>query len=356
MSVYFSNLPEYTGNTYNGYVIWNDSGETTTYKTKYNVSVIPGLNPTNIITNGTNPSVEGSNATSSILLGNNSRSYSDLNIVIGHNSTTNEFDEVEGRSVLIGNNSSLESRYSVCIGNSSSLRFNPFYAVNIGHEAIIESGFGSVNIGTRAQSTGENTITILANKPFIGFANPTNNSVFISGGNNHTFNTTGDFCSMINGSGNTITDDVYYSQIFGGSNNTISGSISGATLIGIHNFTGTAENNTTYTQNHRSLGQSYQGYYDNGSGSTFSVNWNNGNTQKMSLTGSGTIGCSNTKTGAHYRMIINNPDGYTPSSFIVPGKVIKFNGGSFVAYSGESICELFITDNRVYVNQLGLFS
>ena len=34
MSVYISNLPLYTGNTYNGYVIWNDSGETTTYKVK----------------------------------------------------------------------------------------------------------------------------------------------------------------------------------------------------------------------------------------------------------------------------------------------------------------------------------
>jgi hypothetical protein len=35
MSVYISNLPLYTGNTYNGYVIWNDSGETTTYKTLF---------------------------------------------------------------------------------------------------------------------------------------------------------------------------------------------------------------------------------------------------------------------------------------------------------------------------------
>jgi hypothetical protein len=37
-----SQLPEYTGNTYNGYVIWNDSGETTTYKTRYQPQFIKG--------------------------------------------------------------------------------------------------------------------------------------------------------------------------------------------------------------------------------------------------------------------------------------------------------------------------
>jgi hypothetical protein len=296
-----SQLPEYTGNTYNGYVIWNDSGETTTYKTRYKVTLTPGLNPTNIVTNGTDPSVEGSNASSSILLGYNSRSYSDLNIVIGHNSNTNEFDELEGRSVLIGNNCSLESRYSVCIGNSSSLRFNPFYAVNIGHEAITETGFGTVNIGARAKSSGENSITILANKPFTDFNNPTNNSVFISGRNNHTFNTTGDFCSMINGSGNTITDDVYYSQIFGGSNNTISGSTSGVTLMGIHNFTGPAENDTTYVDNFQVLGQAKYGNYNNGSqGTSYEIDWNNGNIQKVLLTGNTTFSATNITDGTTY--------------------------------------------------------
>ena len=55
-------------------------------------------------------------------------------------------------------------------------------------------------------------------------------------------------------------------------------------------------------------------------------------------------------------MIINNPSGFTPTSFTAAGRTIKFNGGSFVVYSGESICELFITNDSVFVNQLGLFS
>jgi hypothetical protein len=152
------------------------------------------------------------------------------------------------------------------------------------------------------------------------------------------------------------------STINGGSYNNIIGSntsnITGGTyqvMLGTSGRTAT-QSKTTYTENHASFGQSYQGYFDNGSGSTFTIDWNNGNTQKISLTGSGGITCSNTQTGAHYRMVINNPDGYTPSSFTAAGRTIKFNGGSFVVYSGESICELFITNDSVFVNQLGLFS
>ena len=115
-------------------------------------------------------------------------------------------------------------------------------------------------------------------------------------------------------------------------------------------------NDTVHVENLRAYGQSYDGYFNNGSGSTFTIDWNKGNTQKMNLTGAGGITCSNTETGATYRMIINNPGGYTPTSFTASGRAIKFNGGSFVTYTGESICQLFITDDSVYVNQLGLFS
>jgi hypothetical protein len=75
----------------------------------------------------------------------------------------------------------------------------------------------------------------------------------------------------------------------------------------------------------------------------------------MSLTGAGGITCNNTQTGALYRMVINNPNGYIPTSFTAAGRTIKFSGGSFAPYSGQSICELFITDDSVFVNQLGLF-
>ena len=161
------------------------------------------------------------------------------------------------------------------------------------------------------------------------------------------------FNKIDSSSGSTITTSKK-SQIIGGQTNTILNK-ENVVMVGTSGRTANADY-TTYVENLASFGQSYQGYFDNGSGSTFTINWNNGNTQKMSFTGAGGITCNNTQTGAHYRMVINNPNGYTPTSFTAAGRTIKFNGGSFVVYSGESICELFITNDSVFVNQLGLFS
>jgi hypothetical protein len=51
-----SQLPLYTGNTYNGYFVWNDSGETTTYRTLYQPQFIKGTGFRSIISNYYNTS------------------------------------------------------------------------------------------------------------------------------------------------------------------------------------------------------------------------------------------------------------------------------------------------------------
>ena len=183
---------------------------------------------------------------------------------------------------------------------------------------------------------------------------PGKNNAIIQGDSNN-IRSSADFATIINGQSNQISSSETNNVIIAGNNNTISGTTSGATMIGTKTRVA-SDNDTVHVENLRAFGQSYDGYFNNGSGSTFTIDWNNGNTQKMNLTGSGAITCNNTKTGASYRMIINNPGGFTPSSFTASGRTIKFNGGSFITYTGESICELFITDDSVYVNQLGLFS
>ena len=336
MSVYISQLPLYTGNTYNGYIIWNDSGETTTYKTLFQQQLITGTGTNSLRTSnaigasGTDSLAIGpdTNATmfNSIAFGRNVQSTNDFGYAFGGSSTASGFV-----SIVMGYSSSAGGQYSVMIGAEGN---------SAGSHGIAMGRFAGAT-GTNSLAIGVSSVSETEGSSVFGSSNLIRNSTYSNiFGSNNTINTTAGY---------------NYNNIFGGVGNTITGTTSGATMVGTSGRTASADN-TTYTENHASFGQSYQGYYDNGSGSTFTINWNNGNTQKMSFTGAGGITCNNTQTGAHYRMVINNPNGYTPTSFTAAGRTIKFNGGSFVVYSGESICELFITNDSVFVNQLGLFS
>ena len=235
----------------------------------------------------------------------------------------------------IGNGHYASGSYNISVGDSG-IEMNGSYGLIIGSgggsQAHKSWGTYNFNLGQSNQTQG-----ITGAYTF---------------GKNHTISG-GEWGGIFGGIGGSISSG-NYNSILGGENNSITGGTNIA-MIGCSGRTADASN-TTFVENLQSFGQSYQGYFDNGSGSTFTINWNNGNTQKMSFTGAGGITCNNTQTGAHYRMVINNPNGYTPTSFTAAGRTIKFNGGSFVVYSGESICELFITNDSVFVNQLGLFS
>ena len=467
MSVYISNLPLYTANTYNGYVIWNDSGETTTYKVKnyspynngsainsvvsnyYDASSV--LSPKSQILGGSgnlisstdplgkNSIIGGSDNTISpgfgnTIIGGISATISGNNAIIagGQGSITDGFGNglFGGVGQVGGNYSAIVGGYSNIIGSTFNDRDvivggqnNIFYnasnsfigggsendvygatvAVVAGYNntlsagnlvfvaatqdntitspgytyALIGGGYNTVNnqnnsAGNAMYSSYFCSDTTINDNSVLG-----NSNNWFSGSRNSNLSGYGKFNHITNTYNSSITNSVVNdantqwfnkidsssastittsskSQILGGESNTISGKTR-VVMVGCSGRTASADN-TTYTENHASFGQSYQGYFDNGSGSTFTIDWNNGNTQKMSFTGAGGITCNNTQTGAHYRMVINNPNGYTPTSFTATGRTIKFNGGSFVVYSGESICELFITNNSVFVNQLGLFS
>ena len=338
---------------------------------------------------GTNTSAGGNNsvsigvsttasASSSVAIGRNSTASADSAVVLGNSniaSGANSFSVGEGntasgnRASSFGWNNSASGGYAFAFGRLSQASGSG--GVAGGNEARANAE-GAIVIGwTINQVTQGQGNTILGgDNNYITATNSKNNSLFgtslstisgttgqysaMIGGYNHTFANVGSGTTIVGGLTNFISTSSF-SSLVGSNNSSLSGrtrtiglGLSGRTL---------ADDNTTYTENLASYGQSYQGFIDNGSGSTFTINWNNGNTQRMSWNASGgTITCTNTKTGAFYRMIINNPSGVSPSSFVVSGKTIKFSGGSFIAYSGESVCELFVTDTSVFVNQLGLFS
>jgi len=266
------------------------------------------------------------------------------------------------------------STYATSFGRNNDISSSNYVGILGGHNHIITSSSESgIFAGYSSSITNANDSGIYAGRSnTINGGGCCGGNVIVGGESNSISNSPGknnaiiqgyandirssaDYATIINGQSNQISSSETNNVIIAGNNNTITGTTSGSTMIGTKTRTPIV-NDTVHVENLRAYGQSYDGYFNNGSGSTFTIDWNKGNTQKMNLTGAGGITCSNTETGATYRMIINNPSGFTPTSFTASGRAIKFNGGSFVAYSGESICQLFITDDSVYVSQLGLFS
>ena len=418
-NIKISALNTYTGNpSDNRWFIMNNSANTETFKysgyssplrygTPDNSIISPYLSPSsvggiydlniqgtgNTITNteGLNQIIGGS---SNGISGDQKRQniINSLNCTIVANSAVggggllngiymSENSNINGSSycVMLGardSNISSDSRFAAQIASRNNTIIGAFQAgVFAGHNhtlnGVSESGiFGgySQNITNAIDSgiySGRGNIINGSgsfeggNAIFGGRNNAINNSPgggnAIMAGNGNTIITSAYYSTIINGLSNQISSSESRNVIIAGNNNTITGTTSGSTMIGTKTRTPIV-NDTVHVENLRAYGQSYDGYFNNGSGSTFTIDWNNGNTQKMNLTGAGGITCNNTQTGASYRMIINNPGGFTPTSFTASGRAIKFNGGSFVTYTGESICELFITNDSVYVNQLGLFS
>ena len=341
--------PTYTGSSNDlRWFLMTDSGQTTTYK-------FSGYSSPFLSTGTTNKVIQpvDDKALLQVGSGNTFNDYSGTNLknalVVGNR---NKVDGAADKPVMfIGDD--LDSQqfgsYALHIGNGHYASGS--YNISVGDSGIEMNGSYGLIIGSGGGSQAHKSWgTYNFN---LGQSNQTQG---ITGaytfGKNHTISG-GEWGGIFGGIGGSISSG-NYNSILGGENNSITGGTNIA-MIGCSGRTADASN-TTFVENLQSFGQSYQGYFDNGSGSTFTINWNNGNTQKMSFTGAGGITCNNTQTGAHYRMVINNPNGYTPTSFTAAGRTIKFNGGSFVVYSGESICELFITNDSVFVNQLGLFS
>jgi hypothetical protein len=308
-----SQLPEYTGNTYNGYVIWNDSGETTTYKTLYQPQFIKGTG------------ASGYRTPTALANGDNA-------ISIGATDASGAND------IMIGSGANYtSSNNSIGIGRGLYMLASP-YGINIGENCANQGSYtiviGSTYGGRTSRSMAEAAITI-------------------GNGNQNNEGYRGVILGNLNGIGpgtnynvvignNSRVDGGSHNTIIGGENNNISGGTSGTTLIGLSNFTSPTENDTTYTQNHKSLGQSYNGYFDNGSGDTFTIDWNNGNSQKIFMTGDISLTFTNVKSGGQYRLQIVNGGTHSITATTASGFTILCEGGVVpnITNNGVDLCIL----------------
>ena len=116
---------------------------------------------------------------------------------------------------------------------------------------------------------------------------------------------------------------------------------------------------TTVYGNFTFNGQANNPLYNNGSGNTFTIDWNNSNIQTITLTGNTSIANPiNVKEGASYQLIIKQGAGgpYTINSW---GTNFKWEDGTYPALStGTTNVDIitFITDDNGYLYGIGAYN
>lgn len=256
-----SQLPEYTGNTYDGFIVWNDSGETTTSKTRYLPVFEPGTGTDSIKSTNSGP-VTGED---SIAIGANGGATAANSINIGGSDGATQF-----RTIIVGKNPGFGSG-SIIVGNGSYSNNNAIVLGNetaayqncivIGHglDANRATANFAMTIGTdNPQNMGSYSV-ILGGQNRIGSFNYNGNSYDNGGQYNYCMSNLSriGFLNATNYTGNTIVGGAENiivasgntNSIIGGGYNVISGATSGATLIGLNNFTSPIENDSVYVNN-----------------------------------------------------------------------------------------------------------
>jgi hypothetical protein len=163
-------------------------------------------------------------------------------------------------------------------------------------------------------------------------------------------------CSIINSYSSTIIDGALLSAHIETTGSTISGRTQ-AVMIGTINRTAN-DDNTTYTENQRSFGQIYNGYYDNGPGSSFTIDWNRGNSQKITITGDTGLTFTNSKDGAQYRLQVVNAGTHDITGVTASGYSILCEGAAIpnITNNGIDLCVLEVMGEDILVRHFANFA
>lgn len=221
-----SQLPQFTGNTLGGYLVWNNSGETTTSKIVYSVpikQVGTSIFPTNSNFTNTdciligNVSVDNSSRVDCIAIGRGITNGGARSIGIGQDQTG-----VVDDSVIIGFQAGgTGNGGTICVGRGAKARGN--YGISIGLNSIMSGDCDRTHsIGAESSASGNFALNF-------GAGNTVNAERAILIGVQQSISSP--FSTLLNGVTNTLTSTGKFNNIFGGSGNTISGTVSGATIV-----------------------------------------------------------------------------------------------------------------------------
>jgi hypothetical protein len=275
--------------------------------------------------------------------GNNSNSDA---VVFGRNNTTSRGLTI-GRGIT---NAGTNNFRSLAIGNgfSAGSDLNTIFAYQGGFAGHNHALGHALSLGSHANSLGRQNVSTGANATENDPQNLFGSKNTISGG----------IGNNVLGNRQTISSTGGYNGMFNSPGSVISGTTSGTTLIGLKNFTSPTENDTTYVDNLKVLGQHADTYFNNLSGDTFTIDWNEGNKQKVYMTGNTTLTLTNVREGATYKLAVENGGSFDITSVSASGYTILCEGGSIpnITNSGKDLCILEVMGTDIYVRHFAGFA
>lgn len=347
-NVKISQLPPYTSSTDGDLVFVNNNvleNETTKILLREFAGLTIGGGLDSIVSNrwlNINEPATGTGV-SSIAIGYGAEATSDYSIAIGHKPYNTNRDGTRDGYIALGYFAQ-SVQYGVSIGYQSDVGGSE--GIAIGRDASV-NGNGGIALGYNADSGGgNNSIAIgrdslnAGNSPIvIGYSanNNADSAVVIGpqvsnsivygvaiGGSGQTLST-GSANSSINSFDGEVSSSAKFNGQLNANDSIISGSTSGATMIGTMSRIAD-DDDTTYVENLRTFGQ----YYSNGSlqtGSTITVDMNNGNVHHIQVDNNLSLTLTNVKNGGRYCIITTTTGNFSISSKTASGFTFKVDSG-----------------------------
>ena len=316
-------------------------------------NTILGSSTSKIETQPTQSGISGTTIQSSIssnISGNTSYSTirASRNSFIGHSTTT-----VSYHNLIDHSNASYINKSSSSAGNQN--------AIILSDNSFIQTTSGDNNLilnSTSAQLTGttDHRTNSIMTSPGAWMFLTTGDRNHIFGGNNHTMSGTSMTDNFLIGGTTQELSGGTGSLVIGGTNSDFTGATHSIAL-GLSGRTLAMENRTTYTERLTALRNWATATYDNGSGSTFTVNWDNGGFQKITLTGDTDITFTNMRDGANLRLIVTNGGTHSITGVTASGYTILCEGSSIpnITNNGTDMCILEIFGTDIFIRHFSDF-
>jgi len=394
-------LPEQTGKTDNDLLAIVDSGETTTSKIKVS-TLLAGVggasffsasteNTSNILQIDKGHSILYGDVSNETTINDNffaggsgntinTRTYTNLplnrNVFIG--GYLNEFWAAQNNigsnnSAMIGGTSNRLGRQS----DNSAMIGGDNNSIGYGYRNFYGGGQNNQNEQSNIAILGGNSNAITKSDSVIagGFSNNLRSGYgFISGNDNYinSYNQVGN--SIVGGTtnyianannafiGGGINNDILNSSvvnnsaIIGGDTNIIN-THARSVILGGSGLT-TSYDDEVVCEHLTTSGQSRGNFYNNLSGDTFTIDWNEGNLQKIYMTGDTTLDFSNVKNGATYKLQVENGGTHSITGVTSSGFTILCEGGSIpnITNNGVDLCVLEVMDTDILVRHFANFA
>lgn len=262
----------------------------------------------------------------------------------------------DGSGVFVGGNGRITSNGAgILAGTDITITGASTESVAIGGNGnTISASTQSGMVGGAGNGISGSTHSVIVGGAFAQITGTSTYSFIAGGQSNRIFGTT--HASVIGGSSNRVQSTSTNSGVLLGNTNVISGSTNSAIIAGSGNTMNhnrsvilggsgltSTEAGEVLVPNLKISGQTSGNFHDNGSGSTQTIDWNEGNLQRINLTANTSITLTNLKPGGTYMLYMNNGGTHSISSVSATGYTFKYETNGLPTITHNST-DLFVFD------------